>query len=169
MKRNVLALGLVISFLIYSGNLGAKERRGAEVKILKNDKTVQKGELIAVKPASLLLMDSQSGADVSVDIEDIITVTVVKKSKALAGFLIGTGAGLLAGLAIGSTGDQNEFIMSDETAVGLLIMLASPIIGLTAGALMGSDQKIQIVGMSPEQIKADLEKLRRHARITNFQ
>ena len=167
MKSKVPVLGLVFSLLVCSGNLVAKERRGAEVKILKNDWTVQKGELIAVKPASLLLMEPQSYADVSVDIEDIIKITVVRKSKALAGFLIGIQAGLGGALVIGLASSEDDRLFAIYGA-GLMV-LASPLIGLIAGALMGSEQTIRIVGRSPEQIKADLEKLRRQARIPNFQ
>jgi hypothetical protein len=169
MKNKVLVLAVVFTLLTCSGPLVAKERRGAEVKILKNDKTVQRGELIAVKPASLLLLDSQSGTDVSVDIKDITTVTVMKKFS-WNGFLIGTGASLLAAFAIGSSGGPSEgFMWSDEEAAGMLLMFASPLIGLATGGLMGSDRTIQIAGYSQEHIKADLEKLRKQARITNFQ
>jgi len=42
------------------------------------------GELITVKPNSLLLLDTE-GKDVSIDIGDIKVIRIVKKSKALLG------------------------------------------------------------------------------------
>jgi hypothetical protein len=164
MKNKVLALVVLFSLLALSSNLIAKEKRGAELKIMKKDRAILKGELIAVKSTSLLLIDSQSGADQSVDIKDITTITIVKKSKALLGFLIGSSAGFLAGRAIAAGGQTDESLY-----LAGWVMIGSSIGGLITGALIGADQTIQIEEKSPEQIKVDLEKLQRQARITDFQ
>ena len=70
---------LVVSLLIFSVDLPAKERRGAELVVQKNDAQVLKGELIAVKQNSVLLL-SPEGADVSVDIKDI-NMIIIKTGK----------------------------------------------------------------------------------------
>lgn len=171
MKNKVLVLAVILSLLTCSGSLAAKERRGAEVKILKKDKMVLKGELIAVKPASLLLVNSQSGADLSVNIEDIITITIAKKSKALPGFGIGLGAGILATYLIGAAFPPSHEGLAPDLR-DLRALFAVPIGtlgGLITGMIMGEDQTLEIVGKSPEEIKAVLEKLRTKARITDFQ
>ena len=69
MKRPV-ALLLMFSILAFSGNLYA-EKKGADLIIQKTDGTQVRGELIAVKKSSLLLLDRYSGSDVSIDITDI--------------------------------------------------------------------------------------------------
>lgn len=83
--KKTIALFRIFSLFTLSGNLYAKERRGVELVIEKKDGQQIKGELIAIKESSLLLMDSETGADVSVDVGNISTVKIVKKSKALKG------------------------------------------------------------------------------------
>lgn len=78
----------------------SKERKhGAKLIVTKKDGWQMEGELITVKPNSLLLLDA-GGKDLSVDIADIKVIRTVKKSKvgkgALTGSLIGGGLGVLA-------------------------------------------------------------------------
>jgi len=82
--KKFIALFLVFSLMMLSVNLYAKERRGAKVVITKTNGQQIRGELITVKPNSLLLLDTE-GKDVSVGIGDIKVITIVKKSKALVG------------------------------------------------------------------------------------
>ena len=60
LKRNKLvSLFLVFFLLTLSGNLYAKERRGAKLQITKKNGIQIAGELITVKPNSLLLLDTE--------------------------------------------------------------------------------------------------------------
>jgi len=97
--KKFVSLFLIFSLLTVSGNLMAKERRGAELIIQKKDGQQVRGELIAVKENSLLMLVSE--ADVSIDISDIKVITIVKESKALEwaflGVLVGGGIGTLLG------------------------------------------------------------------------
>ena len=68
--KKSIALFLVFSLFALSGSLYAKERRGAELIVTKKNGQLIGGELITVKPNSLLLLDAV-GKDVSVDIADI--------------------------------------------------------------------------------------------------
>jgi hypothetical protein len=102
MKNRVLALTFVFSLFVCSSNLMANERRGAELVITKTDGQETKGELIAVKPLLLLLLDSQTSADVSVEIGEIAVIKIIKKSKALTVGAIGFGGGALLGLGFGT-------------------------------------------------------------------
>ena len=88
--KKLVSLFLVISLVMLSANLYAKERRGAKFIITKKNGYQTEGELITVKPNSLLLL-SITGRDVSVDIADIKVIRVVKKSKAY----LGAGLGLI--------------------------------------------------------------------------
>ncbi|NIO48596.1 MAG: hypothetical protein GTN73_04040, partial [Candidatus Aminicenantes bacterium] len=86
--KKLISLFLVFSLMMLSVNLYAKERRGATLIITKKDGQRIKGELITVKPNSLLLLDTE-GKDVSVDIADIRVIRVVKRSKLLLGAGLG--------------------------------------------------------------------------------
>jgi len=121
LKRNkFILLFLIFSLLVLSVNLYAKERRGATLIIQRKSDQIKKirlegtpwetsvitgisGELIAVKPNSLLLLNAE-GKDVSVGIADIKIIKIVKKSNvgkgALTGSLIGGGLGVLVGGAL---------------------------------------------------------------------
>jgi len=61
-----------------------RKKQGANLIIQKINGQQVSGELITVKPNSLLLLNTE-GKDVSVDIKDIVVITIVKKSKALVG------------------------------------------------------------------------------------
>ena len=177
--RKLIALFLVFSLMMLSANLYAKERRGAKLIITKKDGQQIEGELITVKPNSLLLLDRKSGADVSVDIGDVRVIRIVKKSKVLEGaglgLLICGGIGALGGFAMGDTthrgwyGSTYKSTRSEE-ALGYGIMFG--VIGLSIGALLGSsagkDEAIPIEGKPPAFIEFNLEKLRKKARIRDY-
>ena len=175
MKNKIVVLLVAFSLLTSSANLFGKERRGTELMITKTDGQQIAGELIAVKPSSLLLLDPKTGADVSIEIEDIAVIKITKKSKAWTGGAFGFAVGSLAGISIGAMIDG----ISEEEGVGLsfgsfIVIVAifgaiSAIPGMLIGAILGADKTIQIEGKPPEKIKSVLEKLRSLARITNFQ
>jgi hypothetical protein len=175
MKNRILALVVVFSLLICSGNLMAKEKCGADLMITKTDSQQIEGELIAVKPSLLLLLNPKTGADVSIEIQDIAVIRIMKKSKALTGGVVGFGVGGLAGISIGAVIDS----ISKDDGVGLsfgsfisivtMFGVISAMAGMLIGEILGIDKTIQIKGTRPEEIKAVLERLRSKARITNFQ
>jgi hypothetical protein len=179
MKNNVLVLVVVSSLLICSGNLFANERRGADLVITKTDGQEIKGELIAVKPSSLLLLDSQTGGDVSAEIGEIEAIKIVKKSKALVIGAGGLGLGVVMGILLAESMHSEEtdswgtlFIKSMysspvHNATGLGIVLG--ISGALIGASVGKDKTIQLEGNSPEEIRTIMDKLRAQARVTDFQ
>ena len=162
MKSKGLVLVVVFSLLICSVDLTAKERRGTELVIQKLDGQQIKGELIAVKQNSLLLL-SPEGADVSVDIKEINAIKVVKKPQ----LLMGAGVGLLVGVGFGTIigGSGKEWIIVGGIG-GLILGLASVSIDFLLG---NAGKTIQIKGKPDTETKAVLEKLRRQARITNAQ
>jgi len=160
MKSKVSVL-VVIFLLILSIDLPSKERRGAELVVQKNDGFVLKGELIAVKQNSALLL-SPEGADVSADIKDIYNILIVKKSQVLKGagigLLAGARTGVLIGLAV-PVEPAGFFTLSrgDQVLMGA--------IGLGAvGLLMGT-----LFGVSASYDEKIMEKLRRQARVRNAQ
>jgi hypothetical protein len=165
--KKFTALFLVFSLMMLSTSLYAKERRRAKLIVTKKDGQQIEGELITVKPTSLLLLNTD-GKDESVDIADIRIITVVKKSKAWLGF----GIGFLAGASIATLvlilGDW----MFDGTEwyviIPALAGLGSGIIGGTVGANAGKDKTFQIEGMTDSEIQETLDKLRKKARVRNY-
>jgi len=156
--KKFIALFLVFSLVALSGNLYAKEKRGAKLIITKTDGQQIEGELITVKPNSLLLLDTE-GKDVSVDIGDIRIIRRVKKG-ALIGLLVGVGSGLIAGRASEITEGDTSYMAFP--VYGILI-------GIPVALIVGKDKTIQIEGMTDSEINEALDKLRKKARIPNYQ
>ena len=65
-SKKFLSLFLIFSLMMLSVNLYAKERRGAKLIITKKDGQLIEGELITVKPSSLLLLNTE-GKSLSFD------------------------------------------------------------------------------------------------------
>ena len=167
--KKFVSLFLVFSLLALSGNLIANERRGAKIVIQKKDGQQVRGELLAVKKDSLLLL-SDFRTDVSVDIKDVKVIKIVRKSKALIGLLAGGALGALLGLATYKKPVKKGMITLDfgpeYVAVGGGFL--GGLIGLCIGAVVGTDETIQIEGKSDSEIKEALEKLRKKARIRDY-
>ncbi len=152
-----------------SGNLIANERQGADLLVQKINGQKVRGELIAVKENSLLLLDADTGADVSVDIQDIKVIRVLKKAKFVGGagigFLIGSGLGILM------TSIPGELTTSEVLLMGpLYIGIPCALIGGLLAVIAGPREKIHRLDfMSQEEIKIILEKLRKKARIPDYE
>ena len=175
--KKFISLFLVFSLMMLSVNLYAKENRGAKLIITKKDGQLIEGELITVKPNSLLLLNTE-GKDVSVDIEEIKVIRVVKKSKLLLGagigFLCGAVIGALIGLAEGEDpvkgGVPPPLSVEDKVlGYGFWFGFSGGSLGGIAGAIAGTDKIIQLEGKSDSEIQEILEKLRKKARVKNFQ
>ncbi len=161
-----------------------RKKHGANLIIQKINGQQVSGELITVKPSSLLLLNTE-GKDVSVGIADIKVITVVKKSKALlgvgTGLLGGAGSGAVIGASLwvlclpvmaifGEAGieswkdDFQDFLWNGALiGAGVWVLLGS-----ITGALLGKDKTIQIEGMTDLEIKKAMDKLRKKARIRDY-
>jgi len=183
--KKFMVLFLVLFSFPFSENLYAK-KKGAELIVQQIDGQQAIGELIAVKENSLLLLDSESGADVSVYIRKIKLIEIVKESKTLAwggiglvsGAVIGALIGYLEGddFPIGETGVVITWpgptpITADAKALnyGIGCGIAGGALGGIAGTIAGSDKIVQIEGKSETEIKKALNKLSKKARIQNSQ
>ena len=155
----------------------SKERRGAKLIITKTDGQQIEGELITVKPNSLLLLDTE-GKDVSVDIADIKVIRVMKKSQfwvgALSGFLMGGAFGASLGISYAEKEKSKPGLlagyMADWAILGYGIGLGAigALLGGLIGAAVGTDKTIQIEGRPDLEINEVLEKLRKKARIRDY-
>jgi len=161
-SKKLISLLLAFSLVMLSVNLYAKERRGAKLIVTKLDGQLIEGELITVKPKSLLLLDTE-GKDVSIDIADIKVVKVVKKSKAWKyGLVAAGGVGLIGGILIPE--EEHSFF---ATFMESFIWIGLPVVGIVA-IIEGKDKTIQIEGMTDLEISEALEKLRKKARIRDY-
>ena len=163
--KKFTALFLILSLMMLPTSLYAK-KRGAKLIVTKLDGQLIKGELITVKPNSLLLLDTE-GKDVSVDIADIKVIRIVKKSKAFLGagigLLIGAVPGILRGIRWEDPIDYRAV-----AAFGAIYGAAGLLIGAIVGGSLGIDKTIQIEGMTDSEINKVLDKLRKKARIRDY-
>jgi len=145
----------------------SKERRGAKLIVTKKDGYQTEGELITVKPNSLLLLDAE-GKDVSVGIEDIKVIRVVKKSKAL----LAAGLGFLTGAAVGAAvGGQLSEAWWWDHGTEICAVIGGFAFGILGGFIVssaGKDKTIQIEGMTDSEIREALDYLRKKARIPDY-
>ena len=170
--KKFVALFLVFSLLALSGNLYAK-KRGAELEIWGKGAKFIKGELIAVKKNTLLLLES--GIDVTIDIKDVRFIRIVKKSKVLQGLgfglLIGAGSGALLYVLQGY--DPSDFLSSPDAGNRALVGgIAGGFFGILIGGILSivvaKDKTILIEGKSPRWIEWNLKELRKKARIPDW-
>jgi hypothetical protein len=149
-----------------SSQIYQEKKHGTNLFIEKKDGQFIKGELIAVKPNSLIIL-STGGKDLSIGIKDIKIITVVKKSNAvkwaIGGLsILGSSAALLGGL--GSIGDEDVSV-TEWGAIGAGIGV---LIGGIIGSAVGIDKTLQLEGMTDSEIQEFLDKLRKKARVRDY-
>lgn len=138
-----------------------KERRGAQVEVSLTDGSRVQGELLAVKTDALLIYETNRVQGKNLDLSQIQSVKVVKRSKAWTGLAIGAAAGLGLSTVCNSLADE------EDDLVGILYFIAPPAFGLGGailGALFGTDQVCHFAAASPWQIQDNLRGLKRFAR-----
>jgi hypothetical protein len=146
-RAAVVVLVLSGLFLALPSGLPAKERRGAEIIVTRLDGSGIKGELIAVKPDSLLLLSE--GKDVSIGRADVHTVVIIRKSQAGLLAAVGGAAGAAAGVVLGL--NWNFEAISDSRAGGAVfggaaIGAGGALLGYLAGQLTGRDPSFTVAG-----------------------
>ena len=93
-RERFIALFLIISLVTVTGNLTAAERKGVRLIIHKTDGQQIDGELISIKRDSILILDTTTEVDTTVNINVIDFIHV--KNKDLM-WELGMGAFLLLG------------------------------------------------------------------------
>jgi len=144
--------------------LSAKSKRGSDLVVTRLDGSQVSGELIAVKPDSLLLYLPFQSREESVDKADIRSIKIRRKSGAgkgaLYGGLGGLGAGVLFGAAAGG-------VHSGEAAAGLGMGfgIMGALGGLVLGSLRGVDVDQTVAGRPEETVAEYYHQLQKHARV----
>jgi hypothetical protein len=153
---------LVIALLILPAVLDAKEKRGAEIVVTRLDGSQAAGELIAVKPDSLLLL-SAAGQDETVGIADIKTVRIVRKSRAIKFALIGLVTGAAEAL-YATTRDEEDRTTKTTIAWMAGLGAAQALLGFGIGAGVGADAILPFEGESDEAVATHLKNLKGYSR-----
>ena len=149
----MIATALVVWILTVPPGLAAGARRGTNLVVTRLDGTRVSGELIAVKPTSLLLL-AGNGVDASVELSDIKSVRILRPSRAGLFAGIAGAAGLVGGGLLGLTATHD---VEDQLVYGLIgggcLGAIGAVSGLLVGAAQGIDSTFAVAGQ-PEGILA---------------
>jgi hypothetical protein len=167
-SRTLTAAALGILLVLATTDAFAGQKRGADVVVTMRDGRQASGELIAVKPESILILDP-AGKDASFDLSEIVMIRVHRKSKAgtgaLTGLAIGAGAGIAGGYISAGTGEDADFKGGMRAMLlGSIGGLVGLIAGSAAGASAGGDLDIRISNDSGASLRGIKKTLRKHAR-----
>ncbi len=167
---------LLLLFAFSPDCLKAGTKQGAMIVVQKSGGHQIQGELIAVRKESLILLDSESGIDVSVKTEEVEIIHILRAPKtglgAISGFLVG---GAVGTVAAGKSSNCGECPNSSANSVsrnilgGVLLGGVGALIGALIGSTAGNNKIIILQGLSREELNIELEKLRSKARIRDFQ
>jgi hypothetical protein len=159
----LLVCALIIEGLLLPSGLAAKGRQGASLVVTRIDGSSATGELIAVKPDSLLLLSESR--DLSIGRGEVRTLRIVRRSH---GALF-AGIGGAAGAAVGATAGAYIFnSISDDQPAALISGLAfgalGVLTGLLANGVISGDSRFSIEGKPEEDVARLWERLRRYSR-----
>jgi len=136
-----------------------RKNRGAIVVVTKKDGDWARGELLAVKRNALVVAagDTSSGESVSIAIEDIGKVEVIKKSKVgnfmLWGALVGGVLGVAGGLIAGNDSPSGWISFSAEAKAGIGGLYCGFIgffIGTIVGAAVSANKTFRFENLTKE-------------------
>ena len=153
------ACGLAVFFLFAPAGLSAKQRRGADLVVTKLDGALVSGELIAVRPDSLLLLSDSR--DLSIPLAEVQIVRIVRRSRIWPYAGIGGAIGLAGmGLLVASGGNDVDYGTEKTLLGGGIGVLA----GAIAGFVKGVDPLFTVAGRPQAEIARYWVKLSAHSR-----
>lgn len=155
MAALILVMGMSLARLPLSA---AAERRGSTVEVMLIGGGRITGELLAVKSDALLIYDRSACQGKHIDLRQVAQVKVMKKPRALLGFVIGLGLGL-------ATVTIN--VKNNYEYAGLAYLLITPPAALLGGAIGGivsMPEKFSLPGESSRSLRQNLARLERFAR-----
>ena len=163
--KGLISISPAILLLAFPPLPLAKEKPGTDRVVLTKDNKTHRGELITVKQNSRLLL-SDRRADVTVDIQEVRNLTIIKKSKAGKGCLygaLGTGGSIALGYLLeGGVADELFYI-----GVGGWALIGG-IIGALFGAAAGRDETILVSTKTDAELKEILNQLHSKARVPEY-
>lgn len=169
----LLAAALVLSAFLAGTAAMGQEKRGATVIVTLKEGSQTSGELIAVKPDSILLLEP-AGKDASIDMADVRSITVLRRSKvgqgALFGLLIGAAGGFAGGAIYAKSADLCPGCEAPLARAGMGILggIVGVVGGVVAGASAGRDLTIAFDDQAGPAFAESLQKLRKYGRVKDF-
>ncbi len=155
---------MVMIVLTLAQPLAAGERRGSTVKATLIDGRQVEGELLAVKGHELIIHNTFSSRGFIMNIDQVSTIKIKKKSRILTGLATGFVGGLIAGCVLAklTEGGYPDCSLS-PMLIPITPCLTTPIGSLT-GALLSSPKIMNTKGKEPAYIEECLRNLQKHAR-----
>lgn len=165
--RKLVSLALAGLMAGTPGILSAAGRRGASVVVVRSDGVALTGELIVVRPTTIVVLTS-AGADSAISVADIASVRIRRKSRGGTGALVGFAVGAVAASAILKSSDWST-THHDYFRAGFILGLFGAVPGFLVGALAGSDMTVEIAGQTPDKVRDNLAYLAKKARVQERQ
>jgi hypothetical protein len=165
-------IAVCVFSLLFAVDVSAGEKQGAQLLIINKGGDTIQGELITVKSDALLLF-SKEGTDVTIAIEQVDEIRVIKKSNWLLGAGIGGAIGALGGALLLNDiwyeehGDKTK----SEAALqsGVVFGGVGLLLGGMTGAYAGQDMVYPVSSYQPAEVSVLLKKLSKQARVSDFQ
>jgi len=137
----------VAALLAAPGGLAAKGRRGALIKLMKVDGVEVRGELVSVKPDSIMLL--RSGDVLTIPRDKVHSVTLMRRSRRASGALTGFTTGALVGVVWGvGHGDDGVHGISTPVTAGAILGGLGLVIGMASSRAEKAESVIQFAGLT---------------------
>ena len=137
---------LCVSLLALPGGLEAKGRRGALIILTKVDGAQVKGELVSVKPDSLLVL--RRGAALTIPRGKVRSVSIMRRSKMASGALTGFTAGALLGVMWGLGRGPDAIHGHPSVPAGAVAGGLGLVIGMAAGRGEKVESVVPLAGLT---------------------
>jgi len=158
----LIICALIAALMLMPVGSAAKSKRGADLIVTRLDGSQATGELISVRPDSLLLLSE--GKDLSVPLTEVHGVRILRRSRTLLFGGIGAAAGLAgAGILVGGAGPELDYGAAKVLAGGGIGLLA----GAIAGTIKGIDTKFTVAGRPEAAVARYWKRLASFARDRN--
>ena len=171
-KRIAIA-GFMGLLLLSTGARAAGQRSGAKVLITTAQASEQiTGELMGVRNDAIVVEEERGGSR-EIAIDEIASLRLYRRSAWLPGVLLGALVGGAAGAGLSSSRDSS----GDGPFEGVFFTLIYVGAGAAGGGLLGgvlggtmsADKTYDLTKMSPDEKNRFVSKLRKKARVTNYQ
>lgn len=166
MRKTSLLLIISTMIALLAGlpeGLSAEVRHGASLVVTRVDGSLAAGELIAVKPDSLLLLSE--GRDLSVARGEVRTVRIARRSHGALFAGIGGVAGATAGAIVGIyKGGGDDEVGPARIRGGLVYGGLGALAGWLASSVFSRDSEFNVAAGRPEIVAEFWDRLRSYSR-----
>jgi hypothetical protein len=168
----LVASGMALFLALPPGAEARVRTSGAKVIIVAGQASEWiRGELIGVR-SDAVVIGTAGGETRTIAIKDISSVRILRRSAAVPGILIGGVAGGLVGAASAHhelKKDPCMWIFLPQIFLPLSGAIVGGASGALVGALLGKDTTYDLTKKSPAEVEKFMGKLRKMARVPNYQ